>query len=83
MRKQENVIKGVKFIDLNTGFLCYEYNEDMESNLYRTTDGEEHLRRFFLKVRNWIAQRLKTTVIKLGLMFIERQQCLRTAQIGL
>jgi len=34
-----SLIKGVKFIDANTGFLCYEYSEGMNSNLYKTNDG--------------------------------------------
>ena len=33
-----NVIKGVRYIDSNIGFFCYDYVDGMESNLYMTRD---------------------------------------------
>lgn len=33
-----NVIKGVRFIDENVGFFCYDYVQGMDSNLYITKD---------------------------------------------
>lgn len=33
------IIKGVKFIDENNGFVCYKHIEGMDSNMYLTRDG--------------------------------------------
>lgn len=33
-----NIIKGVKYIDENVGFFCYDYINGMDSNLYVTRD---------------------------------------------
>lgn len=33
-----NVLKGVIYIDENTGFFCYDYVDGMDSNLYMTKD---------------------------------------------
>lgn len=33
-----NIIKGVRFIDENIGFFCYDYVNGMDSNLYMTKD---------------------------------------------
>lgn len=33
-----NVLKGVVYVDENTGFFCYDYVEGMDSNLYMTKD---------------------------------------------
>ncbi|MBQ4283715.1 MAG: exo-alpha-sialidase [Lachnospira sp.] len=33
------IIKGVKFIDENNGFVCYKYADGMDSNIYLTRDG--------------------------------------------
>ena len=54
-----NIVKGVKFIDLNTGFLCYEYSEEMDSNLYRTTDGGKTFEEVLLE-----SQELDSTVLE-------------------
>lgn len=34
-----DIIKGVKFIDEEIGFFCYDYVDGMDSNLYMTKDG--------------------------------------------
>ncbi len=54
-----NIIKGVKFIDSSTGFLCYEYSEEMDSNLYRTADGGKTFEKVVLE-----SQELDSTALQ-------------------
>lgn len=54
-----DMIKGVKFIDSSTGFLCYEYNEEMDSNFYRTTDGGKTFEKIILE-----SQELDSTALE-------------------
>lgn len=51
-------IKGVKFISVQTGFFAYEYDEDVDSNLYMTTDGAKTFEKIYLP-----EQKLESTVV--------------------
>jgi hypothetical protein len=41
-------LKGVKFISAKTGFFAYEYDENVDSNLYKTTDGSKTFEKIYL-----------------------------------
>jgi hypothetical protein len=41
-------LKGVKFISAKTGFFAYEYDENVDSNLYKTTDGAKTFEKIYL-----------------------------------
>ena len=44
-----NIIKGVKYIDEDNGFFCYDYVEGMDSNLYMTKDGGKTFSKILLE----------------------------------
>ena len=41
-------LKGVKFISAQTGFFAYEYDEEVDSNLYMTSDGGKTFEKIYL-----------------------------------
>lgn len=60
------LIKGVVFVDSRTGFFCYNYEDKMESNLYKTADGGKTFSKVVLEAQELDSSAASSTGKTLG-----------------